>query len=64
MRGVRVVNEKLVTAAHRAGLQVHVWTVNHPSEMIRLLEVGVDGLVTDRPDLLKDLLIERGEWHQ
>jgi glycerophosphoryl diester phosphodiesterase len=62
IRGVRVVDERLVAAAHGAGLQVHVWTVNSPTEMIRLLDMGVDGLVTDRPDLLKDLLIERGEW--
>lgn len=64
LRGVRVIDERLVSVAHRAGLQVHAWTVNHPSEMTRLLDIGVDGLITDRPDLLKDLLIERGEWHQ
>lgn len=62
MRGVRVVDEKLVKAAHDASIQVHVWTVNEPREMERLLDMGVDGLVTDRPDLLKELLIERGEW--
>lgn len=62
MRGVRVVDERLVSAAHDAGLQVHVWTVNEPREMTRLLDMGVDGLVTDRPDLLKDVLEERGEW--
>jgi glycerophosphoryl diester phosphodiesterase len=62
LRGVRVVDEKLVKAAHDAGLQVHVWTVNRKEEMIRLLALGVDGLVTDRPDLLKTLLVERGEW--
>jgi glycerophosphoryl diester phosphodiesterase len=62
MRGVRVVDEKLVSTAHSAGLQVHVWTVNEPPEMTRLLDMGVDGLVTDRPDLLKGVLEERGEW--
>lgn len=61
-RGVRVVTPRLVDAAHRAGLQVHVWTVNHLDEMTRLLDIGVDGLITDRPDILKDLMIERGEW--
>lgn len=61
-RGMRVVDRRLVNAAHRSGLQVHVWTVNTRSEMERLLDIGVDGLITDRPDLLKDLLIERGEW--
>lgn len=62
IRGVKVVDEKLVRAAHDAGLQIHVWTVNDPAEMERLLGMGVDGLVTDRPDLLKQLLIDRGEW--
>lgn len=61
-RGIRVVTPRLVEAAHRAGLQVHVWTVNDSEEMIRLLDIGVDGLITDRPDVLKDLMIERGEW--
>jgi len=62
MRGVRVVNEKLVETAHKHGLQVHVWTVNDPSEMEALLELGVDGLITDRPDILKDLLVARDQW--
>lgn len=62
MRGVRVVDEKLVNAAHGAGLQVHVWTVNEETEMQRLLDIGVDGLITDRPDRLKEVLIGRGEW--
>jgi len=62
LRGVRVVDEKLVRAAHSAGVQVHVWTVNRPDEMQRLLGIGVDGLITDRPDLLKDIMVERGEW--
>lgn len=63
-RGLRVVDRRLVAAAHSAGLQVHVWTVNEPAEMIWLLDVGVDGVITDRPDLLKEVLIERGEWRE
>lgn len=62
LRGVRVVDERLVGAAHDAGLQVHVWTVNTVPEMSRLLDIGVDGLITDRPDLLRDVLTERGQW--
>lgn len=62
LRGVSVVDEKLITVAHNEGLQVHVWTVNTVTEMNRLLDMGVDGLITDRPDLLKELLVERGEW--
>ena len=44
------------------GLKVHVWTINDPAEMRRLLDIGVDGIVTDRADLLKKVLLERGEW--
>jgi glycerophosphoryl diester phosphodiesterase len=61
-RGVRVVDRRLVGAAHDRGLQVHVWTINHPADMAALLDIGVDGIITDRPDLLKDVLMARGEW--
>lgn len=56
MRGLKVVDEKLVAAAHDAGLQVHAWTVNDPVQAQALLEIGVDGLVTDRPDLMLPLV--------
>jgi len=59
---VTVVTQGLVKRAHRHGLQVHVWTINDPAEMRRLLDLGVDGIVTDRADLLKEVLQERGEW--
>ncbi|WP_325049387.1 glycerophosphodiester phosphodiesterase family protein [Saccharopolyspora rhizosphaerae] len=57
-RGVDVVDERFVELAHRWGVEVHVWTVDEPAEMRRLLELGVDGLVTDRPDLLNQLVRE------
>ncbi|MEV7133703.1 glycerophosphodiester phosphodiesterase [Arthrobacter sp. NPDC093128] len=59
---VRVVTPGFVRRAHRHGLQVHVWTINDPAEMRRLLDLGVDGIVTDRADLLKQVLEERGQW--
>lgn len=60
--GRTVVTPAFVTAAHRAGAEVHVWTVDEPGQMRQLLGWGVDGLVTDRPDLLRQVLAERGQW--
>jgi glycerophosphoryl diester phosphodiesterase len=59
-RGIRIVSPKMVAAAHRLGLDVHVWTVDDSSDMRRLLDWGVDGIMTDRPDLLAAVLAERG----
>lgn len=61
---VRVVTQKFISRCHRAGLQVHVWTVNDPADMERLLDLGVDGLVSDRADLLAGVLARRGSWPQ
>ncbi|MCW0215524.1 MAG: glycerophosphodiester phosphodiesterase family protein [Pseudonocardia sp.] len=60
--GLRVVDRDLLREAHRRELEVHVWTVNRPAEMRELLDLGVDGLLSDRPDLLRDVLRSRGEW--
>lgn len=60
--GIRLVDRALVDRAHELGLQVHVWTIDDPVEMRRLIDVGVDGLMTDEPALLKTVLIERGLW--
>lgn len=48
---VSVLSRKLVSAAHREGVEVHIWTVNNPERMRRLVDFGVDGIVTDRADL-------------
>lgn len=58
-----LVDRPLLRAAHAHGMEVHVWTVNRAGEMRELLDLGVDGLVTDRPDLLRTVLAERGQWH-
>ena len=52
----RVVARRLVDAAHRGGKHVHVWTINDPVEMRRLLDIGVDGIVSDRPDMLNEVV--------
>jgi len=57
-----LVTARFVDTAHRLGVQVHVWTVDDRDEMARLLDLGVDGVMTDRPQVLKDLLAERGTW--
>jgi glycerophosphoryl diester phosphodiesterase len=57
-----LVDERMIGAAHGAGLPVHVWTVDEPSDMERLLDRGVDGLMTDRPAALRDVLRRRGAW--
>jgi glycerophosphoryl diester phosphodiesterase len=51
-----------VEEAHQSGLKVHVWTIDDPAEMNLLFDLGVDGIMTDRPQVLKDVMIERGIW--
>ena len=59
---VRVVDERFVRYAHALGLQVHVWTVDAPDRMNELLDLGVDGIMTDRIDVLRDVYTARGCW--
>ena len=60
--GRALVDERFLTAAHARDLQVHVWTVDTEDETTALLDLGVDGVMTDRPRMLKELLEERGQW--
>jgi glycerophosphoryl diester phosphodiesterase len=60
--GRALVDERFVAAAHERGLQVHVWTVDDPEECATMLDLGVDGIMTDRPAMLRELLEKRGQW--
>jgi glycerophosphoryl diester phosphodiesterase len=57
-----VTDHRLVKLAHEMGLVVHVWTIDDAPTMSRLLDLGVDGIMTDRPSVLKDVLVQRGQW--
>lgn len=59
---IHVATAGFIRRAHSLGLVVHCWTINDLAEMRRLLDLGVDGIVTDRADLLRDVLVERGQW--
>ncbi|MBQ0986910.1 glycerophosphodiester phosphodiesterase [Streptomyces sp. F63] len=59
---LRVVDRAFVRAAHALGLQVHVWTVNDAGRMAALLDLGVDGIMTDHIETLRTVLTERGAW--
>ncbi|MFY1631889.1 glycerophosphodiester phosphodiesterase [Solwaraspora sp. WMMB335] len=59
---VRVVDARFVAYCHRLGLRVHVWTIDEPAEMHELLDLGVDGIMTDHVEVLRDVYLSRGLW--
>jgi glycerophosphoryl diester phosphodiesterase len=62
-RGITLVTHAFVQRMHRMGIHVHVWTIDDPDEMHVLLDLGVDGIMTDRIEVLKQVLVDRGTWH-
>jgi glycerophosphoryl diester phosphodiesterase len=61
-KGVPIVDERFVEGSHRLGIPVHVWTIDGAGQMNRLLDLGVDGIMTDRPTVLRRVLEKRGQW--
>lgn len=59
---LRVVTPRLIANAHSVGVEVHVWTVDDPAQVRELAALGVDGIFTDRTDLLREVLLELGLW--
>jgi glycerophosphoryl diester phosphodiesterase len=57
-----VIDRRYIDFAHRVGLAVHAWTIDDETEMVKLLDEGVDGIMTDRPTLLREVLQRRGQW--
>ena len=56
----RIITPEFVAGAHRHGLAVHVWTIDDPAEMAELVDLGVDGVITDRPSALEAVLADKG----
>jgi glycerophosphoryl diester phosphodiesterase len=61
---VPIITPRMVQALHASGRQVHAWTIDDPAAMHALLDINVDGIISDRADLLRDVLIARNEWRQ
>ena len=59
---IKLIETKLIRAASRFGLPIHVWTVDDPITMNLLVDMEVQGIMTDQPDVLRDVLMERGRW--
>jgi glycerophosphoryl diester phosphodiesterase len=57
--GLAVTTERFVAQLHAAGVEIHVWTINDAASMNRLLDLGVDGIVTDRTDIALQVVAER-----
>jgi glycerophosphoryl diester phosphodiesterase len=63
VKGIELLTPRFLEHARRRGLPVQVWTIDEEDEIRRLLDLGVDGIMTDRPAVLKQVLVERDQWH-
>ncbi|MCM3693824.1 glycerophosphodiester phosphodiesterase [Neobacillus niacini] len=58
--GFDLTDQKLIDGAHRLGMEIHYWTIDDPDTMEKLINAGADGILTNRPDLLLKLMVEKG----
>ncbi len=61
VKGVELATQRIVNSAHQKNIAIHYWTINDKEEMKSLIEMNVDGIITDRPDLMIELLEEMGQ---
>ena len=59
---IPLATRRLIDYAHRMGVTVYAWTIDDPAEMERLLDIGIDGIMTDEPELLLEVMAGRGLW--
>ena len=59
---IGLADERFVDFCHSRGIKVHIWTIDDPDSMHQLLDLGVDGIMTDQPRVLRDVLRSRGMW--
>ncbi|MEV8514492.1 glycerophosphodiester phosphodiesterase family protein [Dactylosporangium sp. NPDC051484] len=60
---IPLATERFVDYCHRAGLHVHLWTIDDPHEIAHFLDIGVDGIMTDHIEVLREVYRARGIWH-
>ena len=61
-RGITLVDDRFIRRARAIAVPVHIWTIDDETEMRRLLDMGVDGIMTDRPSVLRSVLVSRDQW--
>ena len=62
-KGITIITKKIIDYVHSQNKKIHVWTIDDEAEMQRLINLGVDGIMTDRPSILKNVLIKNNLWN-
>ena len=62
-KGITIVSKKFINFVHEKNMKIHVWTVDSADKMQDLIDLGVDGIMTDRPSILREILIKNNLWN-